>query len=448
MIKRPQIKVDGQQNLPESNKHNNPANPAGNIAFIPIYPKTLNSVMKKSTHTELDDHSKLLKASPERLFESLMEQTADRIYIKDTNSRFVAVSQALADMHGFTNRHDLEGLSDFDLFSIEHAQQAFNDEQKIIETSQPMINIIEKETWPDGTATWVTSSKAPLTLSSGKVAGILGISRDITEQTIAQEKLAQSELRLREQNQVMRSDYESAHKVQSVMIPGRVPNIDHINIAYLWKPMTSVGGDIISFPRNPQKCLLFYMGDVCGHGATAAFYTVLLKYLTSHEAEVYDDEPAGFLNAVNREITGRLGSGFVTGMAGHFGPREDDGSRILHLSNCGHPLNLVYRAATHSMESITLPTAMVMGLPGGEASDTFKLKLHLGDRFYTYTDGILEASNPAGEEFTRQGLEQCLLENVDKPVQTTLDILYDTVAKFTGQPTQQDDITLLAFELT
>jgi hypothetical protein len=58
-------------------------------------------------------------------------------------------------MHDFTNRHDLEGLSDFDLFSIEHAQQAFNDEQKIIETSQPMINIIEKETWPDGTATWV-----------------------------------------------------------------------------------------------------------------------------------------------------------------------------------------------------------------------------------------------------------------------------------------------------
>jgi len=175
MIKRPQIKVVGQQNLPELNKHNNPANPAGNIAFIPIYPKTLNLVMKKSTHTELDDHSKLLKASPERLFESLMEQTADRIYIKDTNSRFVAVSQALADMHDFTNRHDLEGLSDFDLFSIEHAQQAFNDEQKIIETSQPMINIIEKETWPDGTATWVTSSKAPLTLSSGKVAGILGI---------------------------------------------------------------------------------------------------------------------------------------------------------------------------------------------------------------------------------------------------------------------------------
>ncbi|CAA6679411.1 MULTISPECIES: SpoIIE family protein phosphatase [unclassified Lentimonas] len=404
--------------------------------------------MNKPENTELDENSMLLKASPKRLFESLMEQTADRIYIKDKQSRFVAVSQALADMHGFADRHELEGKTDFDLFSIEHAQQAFDDEQKIIETDKPLINIVEKETWPDGSTTWVTSSKAPLHLNSGKLAGILGISRDITDQKLAQEKLAQSEQRLREQNAIMSADYESAHKVQSVMIPGRVPKIKNINIAYLWKPMTAVGGDLVNFPRNPNNCLLFYLGDVCGHGVTAAFYTVLLKYLTAHQGEVYQDDPAAFLNAVNKEITGLLKSGFVTGMAGHFSRREEDGSRTLHLSNCGHPLNLVYRAATKTIESIFLPTGMVMGLPGGTASDKFNLKLEKGDRFYTYTDGILEASNPAGEEFSRQGLEDCLLQHADQPIQETLNILYKTVEEFTGTTDQQDDITLLAFELT
>ncbi len=404
--------------------------------------------MKKQAHTELDENSMLLKASPKRLFESLMEQTADRIYIKDKQSRLIAASQALADMHGYSDRHDIEGMTDFDLFSIEHAQQAFDDEQQIIKTGEPMVNIVEKETWPDGTTTWVTSSKAPLHLNSGKIAGILGISRDITAEKLAQEKLAASEQRLREQNEIMNSDYESAHKVQSVMIPGRVPDIKYINIAYLWKPMTSVGGDILSFPRNPNNCLLFYLGDVCGHGATAAFYTVLLKYLTSHEAEVYHDDPTKFLDAVNSEITGRLGSGFVTGMAGHFSRREKDGSRILHLANCGHPLNLIYRAATHTIESTFLRPGMVMGLPGGSASDTVELELQQGDRFYTYTDGILEASNAEGEEFTRQGLEQCLLNNANRPLQETLDTLYATVQDFTGQTSQQDDITLLAFELT
>lgn len=404
--------------------------------------------MKKQANNELDENSMLLKASPKRLFESLMEQTADRIYIKDKQSRFVSVSQALADMHGYADRHELEGLTDFDLFSIEHAQQAFDDEQKIIETGESLINIVEKETWPDGTTTWVTSSKAPLHLNSGKLAGLLGISRDITAEKLAQEKLEKSEQRLREQNEIMSSDYQSAHKVQSVMIPGRVPQIKHINIAYLWKPMTSVGGDILNFPRNPNDCLLFYLGDVCGHGVTAAFYTVLLKYLTAHQGEVYHGDPTNFLNSVNTEITGHLNSGFVTGMAGHFGRREKDGSRMLHLANCGHPLNLVYRAATHTIESIFLPTGMVMGLPGGEASDTFDIELKQGDRFYTYTDGILEASNAAGDEFSRAGIERCLLENADKPLQDTLNILYDIVAEFTGTPDQQDDVTLLAFELT
>lgn len=403
--------------------------------------------MKKSAHTLASEDNILLKASPKRLFESLMEQTADRIYIKDRKSRFVAVSQTLADIHGYSNRSELEGVTDFDLFSNEHAQQAFDDEQRIIKTGKSMINVVEKETWPDGSIRWVMSSKAPLKLQSGKLVGILGITRDITNEKLAQERLAQSEQQLREQNEIMRSDYESAHKVQSVMIPGRVPESKYITIAYLWKPMAGVGGDILNFPKNPNNRLLFYLGDVCGHGATAAFYTVLLKYLTAHEAEVYEEDPTKFLDAINREITGHLKAGFITGMAGHFSRRAEDGSRTLYLSNCGHPLNLVYRAATRTIESITLPTGMVMGLPGSCASETFKVELQQGDRFYTYTDGILEATNAMEEEFSREGLEQSLLENADKPLQETMDILYRTVAEFTGQPTQQDDITLLGFEL-
>jgi len=403
--------------------------------------------MKKSAHTPASEDNILLKASPKRLFESLMEQTADRIYIKDRKSRFVAVSQTLADIHGYSNRSELEGVTDFDLFSNEHAQQAFDDEQRIIKTGKSMINVVEKETWPDGSIRWVMSSKAPLKLQSGKLVGILGITRDITNEKLAQERLAQSEQQLREQNEIMRSDYESAHKVQSVMIPGRIPESKYITIAYLWKPMAGVGGDILNFPKNPNNRLLFYLGDVCGHGATAAFYTVLLKYLTAHEAEVYEEDPTKFLDAINREITGHLKAGFITGMAGHFSRRAEDGSRTLYLSNCGHPLNLVYRAATRTIESITLPTGMVMGLPGSRASETFKVELQQGDRFYTYTDGILEATNAIEEEFSREGLEQSLLENADKPLQETMDILYRTVAEFTGQPTQQDDITLLGFEL-
>ena len=390
----------------------------------------------------------LLRASAKRLFESLMEQTPDRIYIKDKKSRFVAASQALADMHGYTNRHDLEGLTDYDLFSEEHAQQAFEDEQTIIETGEPMVNNIEKETWEDGSVTWVSSNKAPLYLSSGKLAGILGISRDITEQKIAQEQLAESEHRLRERNEIMRSDYESAKKVQSVMIPGRVPHIKHVEIAHLWKPMTQVGGDIINFPRNPSNRLLFYLGDVCGHGVTAAFYTVLIKYLTAHSAEVYSDNPRDFLNSVNEGVTGRMNSGFVTGLAGHFGPRQEDGSRKLILSHAGHRQVLVHRKEANSVELIELPNGTVMGIPGTSASKAKAIDLQIGDRFYAFTDGIVEAADPQGDEYGMGQIMRSLKELSDKPIQEAIETLYETVCEHTATPDQQDDITILGFELT
>ncbi len=403
---------------------------------------------KAATQLDPDDNSMLLRASPKRLFESLMEQTADRIYIKDKKSRFIACSQALADMHGYKDRHELEGKSDFDLFTHEHAQQAYDDEQEILRTGKAIINKIEKETWANREATWVSSTKAPLYLSSGKLAGIIGISRDVTSETLAQEKLAESEQRLREQNEIMRSDYESAKKVQSVMIPGRVPHVKHVNIAHLWKPMSSVGGDIINFPRNPSNCLLFFMGDVCGHGVTAAFYTVLIKYLTAHSAEVYNDNPRDFLNSVNEGITGRINSGFVTGLAGHFGARQKDGSRKLILAHAGHRQVLVFRKAEERIELIDLPNGTVMGIPGTSASRAKAIELHIGDRFYAFTDGIVEASAPNDEEFGMQRVMERFKSLSDRPVQETLNILNQEVAEYTKQINQQDDISILGFELT
>lgn len=404
--------------------------------------------MKKASNQAEGVNASLIKASPKRLFETLMEQTADRIYIKDEKSRFIAVSHQLASMHGFENRHDLEGMTDFDLFSIEHAQQAFDDEQEILKTGKPMINKVEKETWPDGSITWANSSKSPLYLLNGELVGIIGISRDITAEKETQEQLAEREKRLREQNAIMRADYESAKKVQSVMIPGRLPRVKNIELGYIWKPMTSVGGDILTFPRNPYDRLLFFLGDVCGHGVSAAFFTVLLKYFCAHAAEIYGDDPRGFLESVNNEISERIREGFVTGLVGHFSRPNEAGGRSLFLSHAGHRKVLVYRKKERRIEAVNLPPGIVMGIPGSEASETMEIPMQPGDRFYAYTDGIIEASAPNGDEFGTEALIQELERNQDLPVQMALRAVYKKVADFTEIPDQQDDITLVGFELT
>ena len=126
-------------------------------------------------------------------------------------------------MHGFESRHELEGLTDFDLFTEEHAKQAYEDEQEILRTEKP-ISKVEKETWENSEDTWVSSTKAPFYLSSGRLVGIIGISRDVTPEIIARNQLADSERRLREQNEIMRADYESACS-PSVMIRGGFQNL-------------------------------------------------------------------------------------------------------------------------------------------------------------------------------------------------------------------------------
>ena len=83
------------------------------------------------------------------------------------------------------------GKTDFDFFTEEHARQAFDDEQRIMRTGAPLVGFEEKETWPDGHVTWVSTTKVPLRDASGKITGLVGISRDITEHKRMEAALAE-----------------------------------------------------------------------------------------------------------------------------------------------------------------------------------------------------------------------------------------------------------------
>ncbi len=120
-------------------------------------------------------------AHEQYLMRSLMENIFDRIYFKDTDSRFIRINQALAAQFGLSNPAEAAGKTDFDFFSEEHARQAYADEQQAIGTGQPIVGAEEKETWPDGRETWASTTKLPLRDEDGRIVGTFGISRDITE---------------------------------------------------------------------------------------------------------------------------------------------------------------------------------------------------------------------------------------------------------------------------
>jgi len=124
------------------------------------------------------------------LLRTLLDSIPDRIYFKDSDSRFLMISRALAKDFGLGSPEDAAGKTDADFFSVEHAKLALEDEQQILKTGRAIIGKTEKETWNDGRVGWVLTTKMPMKTPEGKIVGTVGISKDITLLKEAQEQLA------------------------------------------------------------------------------------------------------------------------------------------------------------------------------------------------------------------------------------------------------------------
>lgn len=122
---------------------------------------------------------------------TLMDNLPDAIYFKDVHSRFRYINRHTAAGFGIADPAEAIGKTDFDYFTEDHATQAFRDEQEIIRTGVPLVNVEEAETKADGSLTWVSTTKMPLRDSEGRIIGTFGVSRDITEHKAMEEQLAQ-----------------------------------------------------------------------------------------------------------------------------------------------------------------------------------------------------------------------------------------------------------------
>ena len=115
----------------------------------------------KRVEAELDQERQLLNA--------LLANTPDNIYFKDQDGRFIRISRAKARRLGLNHPADAIGKTDLDFFSPEHAHRSRNDEAELMASGRSMESVEEQITWPDGTNTWVSTTKAPLRNYTGEI---------------------------------------------------------------------------------------------------------------------------------------------------------------------------------------------------------------------------------------------------------------------------------------
>jgi diguanylate cyclase (GGDEF)-like protein/PAS domain S-box-containing protein len=126
-----------------------------------------------------------------RNFVSFLENTSDFIYFKDENSRFRFCSQTLATITGHASWRDMVGKHDLEVFPPETAQLYQEEEAPIFSQGTPLLNKVNPYFDAAGNKGWVSTNKWPLLDQDGKVVGLFGISRDITEHKRLEDQVRQ-----------------------------------------------------------------------------------------------------------------------------------------------------------------------------------------------------------------------------------------------------------------
>jgi two-component system sensor histidine kinase/response regulator len=144
------------------------------------------------------------------LLRTVIDNVPDYIYAKDTVSRYVLSNNAFARLLGDVTPDEVVGKTVFELFPPEMARTYYAEDQEVIRSGNPLLN---KEDYPinrEGKEIWSLKSKIPLRDSSGKIVGLVGLGRDITDRKQAEEEIRTAYQQLETKNRLLQQATELA----------------------------------------------------------------------------------------------------------------------------------------------------------------------------------------------------------------------------------------------
>jgi serine phosphatase RsbU (regulator of sigma subunit)/predicted ester cyclase len=245
---------------------------------------------------------------------------------------------------------------------------------------------------------------------------------------------AHLEREVRERERV-EQDLRVARSIQQASLPKEVPTLEGWQIAPYYQPAREVGGDFYDFHLLPEDRLGLVVGDATGKGVPAALVMSTTCGMLRLAARSFSS-PGQMLQEVNEVLFPNIPSNmFVT----CFYAILDPTSGHLVYANAGHDLPYLHRNGdAEELRARGMPLGLMPGM-GYEEKETI---LHSGEAALLYSDGLVEAHDPAGKMFGFPRLKTLIAEHGEK--RSLGELLLDELYSFTGERwEQEDDITLL-----
>ena len=250
--------------------------------------------------------------------------------------------------------------------------------------------------------------------------------------------IREAELRAKaaeEENARKSNELEEARRLQLSLLPEKLPELPHLEIAVYMKTATEVGGDYYDYNISADGTLNIAIGDATGHGMRAGTVVTLMKGLFSADSGRMEiDEFFRQSSETIKDLRfGRMMMSFTL--------LKIKGSQML-FSSAGMPPAYIFRSSTLKVEELNLG-----GMPLGGVQE-FKYQvnkdmLNTGDTLLLMSDGLPELKNPDGGIFDYPRVEGVFRDVAGEAPQAIVDRLVDAGEIWRKSHIPDDDVTLM-----
>ncbi len=239
-----------------------------------------------------------------------------------------------------------------------------------------------------------------------------------------------------------------AKRVQLALLPAGLPKrFKGVDVAAAFASARELGGDFHDYLAPDGNTLVVALGDVSGKGVPAALYSAfaaeLVRGRTFRRRYLPErSSPAGVLSSMNTILHERqLEEYYCTLCYTVFDLKR----RVVTLSNSGLPYPI--RCSGDLCAQIELP-GVPLGSFAGSTYDEVTFALHAGDLFVFCSDGVFEAMNERGHEFTAERLLDVVSRSRELPPAKLVQAIFAAVEEWRGTAPPNDDMTAVAVRLT